>query len=95
MRPLEIPLHAFRTKHAAIERKILPRLEADHLVVPDFELDSTLLAAKAAMGFHQPLGVLRSVQARATRVIAVRAKPIDRFKNIRRKRRHLCFTPAN
>src|SRR6185436_5912305 len=38
MRALEVPLDPFRTEHAAIEGKILPRLEPDDLVVLDLEL---------------------------------------------------------
>src|SRR5262249_18043151 len=50
---LQIALHALRTKHAAVEWKLFPRLESDHLVLAHLELDSALLAAKAAVSFHQ------------------------------------------
>src|SRR5690349_23029382 len=52
-RPLQIPFHAFGTELAAIERELLPRLEAHHGVVAHLELDAALLAAEAAVRLHQ------------------------------------------
>ena len=59
---LEIALHPFWAKHAAVKWELLPRLEPDHAIVANLQLDSALLSAKAAMCFHQILcGVDRFV----------------------------------
>ena len=50
---LQIALHAFRAEHSAIERELLPRLEADDLVVADLQLNAALLSAEAAMRLYQ------------------------------------------
>ena len=52
---LQITLHTLRAKHAAVERKLLPWLEADDAVVAHLELNTALLAAEAAMSFDQRL----------------------------------------
>src|SRR5690348_9670335 len=52
---LQIPLHAFRAKHAPIEREVLPRLESDHAIITYLQLNAALLPAKAAVRFHQPV----------------------------------------
>ena len=52
---LQVTLDALRAQHSAIEREILPRLEADHVVLPDLELDAALLSAEAAMRLYQPV----------------------------------------
>src|SRR6185295_4496557 len=44
---LHVPLHALGTEHAAVEGKLLPRLEADDAVVAHLELDAALLAGEA------------------------------------------------
>src|SRR5262245_13155171 len=49
MGTLHIAFDAFGTEHSAVKRKILPWLESDHLVFTDFELNSTLLPAEAAV----------------------------------------------
>src|SRR5262249_12296924 len=46
---LHVALDAFRAEHAAVERELFPRLEADDLVVLDLELDAALLSAEAAV----------------------------------------------
>ena len=53
---LQIALDALGTEHAAVERELLPRLEADHAVLADLELNAALLAAEAAVRLHQPVG---------------------------------------
>ena len=53
MRALQVALDALRAEHAAVERKVFPRLEADDLVVLDLELDAALLAAEAAVRLDQ------------------------------------------
>ena len=65
MRTLQVTLHAFGTKHAAIERKLFPRLEADHFVVFDLELNAALLAAEAAVSLHQLVGLNTSLEPRS------------------------------
>ena len=65
MRALQISLHALGTEHAAVERKLLPRLKADHLVVLHLELDAALLAAEAAVRFDEPVRLDRRGQALA------------------------------
>lgn len=40
-----------------VERKILPRLEADNHVVFHFKLDPALLAAKTTVSLHDMVGV--------------------------------------
>ena len=52
---LQVALHAFRAEHAAIERELFPRLEPDHLVVANLQLNAALLAAEAAVGLDQTL----------------------------------------
>ncbi len=54
---LQVALDALGAKHAAVERKLLPRLEPGHAVVADLELNAALLAAEAAMGLHQLLAL--------------------------------------
>src|SRR5690606_28852799 len=57
VRALEVALDALRAEHAAIERKLVPGLEADDLVVLDLQLDAALLPAEAAMRLDQPFGL--------------------------------------
>ena len=57
MRSLEVALDAFRAQHPAIEGKLLPRLEADDLVVEHLELNAALLSAETAVRLHQLLGL--------------------------------------
>ena len=53
---LQVSLHALGTELAAIERKLLPRLESDDLVFADLELNAALLAAEAAVRLDQSFG---------------------------------------
>jgi hypothetical protein len=53
MPALHVALHTLRTKHSVVEGKFLPRLEPDHVVAANLELNAALLAAEAAMRFHQ------------------------------------------
>ncbi len=50
---LHVALHAFRAELALVDRKFLPWLEANHLVLLDLELDTALDPTKAAVGLHQ------------------------------------------
>src|SRR5262249_8994241 len=69
VRALEVPLHALGAEHAAVEREVLPRLEADHLVAGDLELDAALLAAEAAMCLDELVGRFLGAAARAGREV--------------------------
>src|SRR5262249_10451673 len=59
---LKITLNAFWAKHATIEGKIFPRLKSNHHVIFNFQLNATLLAAKTAMRFDQPIRLDTSLQ---------------------------------
>jgi hypothetical protein len=73
---LQISLHALRAQHALVERELLPRFEPNHLVVPDFELNATLLPTEAAVRLHQPVGGVLAliVPAALRRGLRVRAE---------------------
>src|SRR5689334_17373391 len=53
MAALEVALDAFGAEHAAIERELLPGLEADDVIFADAELDPALLPAEAAVGLDE------------------------------------------
>ena len=53
MAALQVALDALRAELALVERELVPRLEADDLVVVDLELDAALLAAEAAVRLHR------------------------------------------
>src|SRR6188474_2598832 len=52
---LKVPLHTFRAEHPSVERKLLPRLESDHFVPANLELDATLLPTETAVGLDEAL----------------------------------------
>ena len=52
---LKVALDALGTEHALVEGELLPRLEADDLIVLDLELDAALLAAEAAVRVDDPV----------------------------------------
>src|SRR5215467_5497543 len=56
MSALHVALYTFGAQHPVIEGKFLPRLETDDLVLANFKLNATLLAAKAAMRFDKTVG---------------------------------------
>ena len=85
MRALQVALHAFRAQHAAVEGELLPRLEADHLVVADLELNAALLSAEAAVRLHEPIGLDAGRQPRAGHRREVRAEALDDAEGIRRE----------
>ncbi len=93
VRALEITLHAFRAQHAAVERELLPRLEADDLVVADLELDAALLAAEAAVRLDQPIGLDARRQPRARHRRQMRTEALDDAQWIDRELRHVCTLP--
>src|SRR5262245_1186933 len=65
MRALKVALDPLGTQHAAVEREVLPRLEADHRVALHLELDAALLATEAAVRFYQLVWGLFGAAARA------------------------------
>jgi len=73
---LEIAPDPLRAEHPLVERELLPRLEADHLVVPHLELDAALLAAEAAMGLDQPVGRVLPLLAVAAGRLVVEVGPV-------------------
>ena len=76
MSALEISLHPLRAKHPFVERKVVARLEADHQVVFDFEIDAALLAAEAAMRRNDLVGLGAGVDAQSLHAIEVRTPRI-------------------
>ena len=77
MGPLQIALDALGTEHAAVEGELLPRLEADDLIVLDLELNAALLAAEAAMRLAPACPARRRLRLRADGVRQVRAELVD------------------
>ena len=79
MSALQIPLHSFGAEHPVIERKFLPRLESDDLIVANLELDAALLAAETAMRFDKAFGGISrfTVPATLRRVSQVWAKTLE------------------
>jgi hypothetical protein len=65
MRTLKVAADAFGAEHAAVEGEVFPWLESNDLVIPHFELDATLLAAKAAVSLYQSVRINRGVYALA------------------------------
>src|SRR5688572_17749249 len=70
--PLVVALDDLGAEHAAVEGEFFPRLEADDDVVLDLELDAALLAAEAAVGLDQRVGLDVGGQAVAGHAGAVR-----------------------
>ena len=78
----------FGTEHAAVERELLPRLEADDLIVADLELNTALLAAEAAMRLHQPLRLDTGREPHPRHRRQVRPETLDDPQRISRYFRH-------
>src|SRR5215470_10033958 len=74
MRSLQIPLHAFRAEHAAVEGEFLPRFKANNLIAADLQLNAALLAAEAAMRLHEPIWLDGGGEARPRHHGSVRAE---------------------
>ena len=94
MRSLQVAFHAFGAEHAAIERKLLPRLKADDFVVLDFELNAALLAAKATVRFDEAIRRDAAIQSLSAGKRQVRAKGVDHRQGIRWLLSH-CFYLSN
>ena len=88
MRALQVSLDALGAQHAAIERKVFPGLEADHLVVADLELNPALLSTEAAVCLDQSIRLDAGRQARARHHGQVRSEPFDDPKGIDRNFSH-------
>src|SRR5204862_6004840 len=88
MSALQVALHALRTEHALVERKVVPRLEADDEVVFDFEIDAALLPAKAAVRRNDLVRLRTGVDAQPLHPIEVRPPRVDQYVLVSRKRCH-------
>src|SRR5579872_822412 len=53
MAALHVALDALGAEHTVIEREIFPGLEADDLILSDFQLDAALLATETTMSLYQ------------------------------------------
>ena len=71
---LHVALHALGAELPLVERELLPRLEADDLLVLHLELDAALLAAEAAVRRHDPVGVAARGPAAGRFSIEMRAE---------------------
>src|SRR5687768_14063596 len=78
---LQIALHTLGAKHSPIDRKVFPWLEAGHLVIFDFELNSTLHTTETAMGFHQTVWLLARSPASGRHVVEMGTISLDQFRN--------------
>src|SRR5207344_1012224 len=81
------------TEHAAIEGKVFPRLEANHLVVADLELDAALLPAEAAVGLDEPFGLDARRQPSARHRRHVRPVPFDDAERVGGNLSHAGYLP--
>ena len=93
MRPLEVPANPLGAEHAAVEGKILPRLEPDHGVIFDLELNAALLTAETAMRLHHPVRVDRRIDPLAGRIRLERTKAGEQLRRERRGDGHRTFSP--
>ena len=84
VRALQVAADALGAEHALVEREVLPRLEADDLVVLDLELDAALLAAEAAVRLDQPVGIDGRVEPLPGLVRLQRAELRQQFRCRRR-----------
>src|SRR5262252_1963746 len=94
MSALQVALHALRTEHAAVERKVLPRLEADDLVVTHLQLNAALLTTEAAMRLDQPIRFSARREAHAGHGRSMRSESFVDLQWIDRDRRHGVIAPT-
>src|SRR6185437_2742159 len=78
---LHVALHALGTETPLVEGEVLPRLKTYHPVIFHFELNATLLSAKAAMGLYDPVRFNFRVPAGDGNAIQSRAKLRDQLRN--------------
>src|SRR5215472_19048943 len=85
---LHVALDTFRTELTLVERKVLPGLETDNLVIAHTQLNAALLAAEAAMGLYLRF-VLAHLLPPARRYAVQRWSELaDDGRNVRREFRH-------
>ena len=70
---LQVPFDALRAQLAFVERKLVPRFEADHLVVVNLQLDAALLAAEATVRLHHAVDLEPRVPSARRRLVEVRS----------------------
>ena len=71
---LHVALHALGAELPLVEGELLPRLEADDLLVLHLELDAALLAAEAAVCRHDPVGLAARGPAAGRLPVEMRAE---------------------
>ena len=76
---LEVALDALRAQHAPVERELVPRLEADHGVVVDLQLDPALLAAEAAVRVDDSVDVESGIPSAWRGLVEVRPEAGDQL----------------
>ena len=76
---LQVALDALGAELALVERELVPRLEADDLVVLHLQLDAALLPAEAAVRLHRAVRVDARVPPTRRRLVEVRPVPVDQF----------------
>ena len=86
---LHVALHALGAELALVEGELLPRLEADDLVVLHLELDAALLAAEAAVRLHEPVGLAGARPAAGRLAVEMRAELRDQLDESGSRRRQL------
>src|SRR5512144_1597329 len=86
---LHVPLYALRTQLPLVEREVLPRLKAHHLVVADAQLDPALLSAEAAVGLNHLFVLAGLIPASGRNAVKRRSELVDDGWNINRKFCHL------
>src|SRR4051794_32401129 len=90
MRTLHVPLHTFWAQHSAVEWKLFPWLETDHLVVADFQLNAALLTAETTMRLDELLRRMGGLVAPAAGrfILKVRSKAFKGFGLASRRNGH-------
>jgi hypothetical protein len=85
---LEVALDALRAELPLVEGELLPRLDADDLLVLHRERHAALLSAEAAVRVHGPVGGAAGSEPARRLVVQVRTERIDERLDRARKRRH-------
>jgi hypothetical protein len=71
---LQVALHAFGAEPTLVKRKLLPRLEADHVVVFYEQFDAALHSAKTAMRLDHTIRLAPAGKALGGWIIFVRSE---------------------
>ena len=85
---LQVALHPLGAELAAIEGKLLPRLEADNALVLDLELDAALLPAETAVRRDDAIGLAAGRPAAGGLVARMRSEIPDEVRNRRGQSGH-------